>query len=387
VGVSSGCDGIQWWWMVNIKRILKDYAYQNKPLSFDEGYELGLYALEGCAGNQLAQIQSVAALCALHNLVLYKAPGAHQQIAGICSAIFEHDIAKSPSGFLTPDVSHTMDNCGMGGDLIVTANVSTLAALIAATAGISICKHGSPANADHGHHGSSDFVQMLGINTMSTKAQVERSLKQENFAYTEALDIRYKRIHLQTHQFAMLPHMNDIIGPITNPVHPRLLTKRVLGVNHLISPRVVAEAYKVMNERGVTNLEHGLFVRGFAGKERYAGMDEISICAGGTRVAELKDGVVYEFDLEASDFGILEVGVIEIISPPKGISKGEFSISILQGRTLGPPRRMVLANAAALFFLEGRCKTWREGYLLAEEVLSSGRVCNKVQALQQTLSL
>jgi len=126
---------------MDIGHVLKDHAYQNIPLTFEEAYALGMYALQGCGGDELAQHQSISALCALHNRATYgwqwssalerhhrhQLPrNAAEQIAGVCAAVFEHDIAESPSGFLTPHVAYAMDNCGMGGDLTVTANVSTI---------------------------------------------------------------------------------------------------------------------------------------------------------------------------------------------------------------------------------------------------------------------
>lgn len=177
---------------IDIKHFLKDHAYQNIPLTYEEAYSLGCYTLQGCDGNPLAQIQSVAVLSTLHNYATYswqrsaKAGQyynhelpltAAEQIAGIYAAVFQHDIAVSPSGFLEPKVSYAMDNCGMGGDLIVTANVSTIAALIASAAGIPMCKHDSPANADLGHHGSSDFIELLGINTYVDRREVSDVLK------------------------------------------------------------------------------------------------------------------------------------------------------------------------------------------------------------------
>ena len=384
---------------MEVKHFLKDHAYQNIPLAFDEAYSLGLYALEGCAGNQLAQIQSIAILSALHTRSIYawqwnevavRHHGHHlpqsaaEQIAGVCAAVFQSDIAVSEFGFLKPNVPYAMDNCGMGGDLIVTANVSTIAALIASAAGIPMCKHGSPANADNGRHGSSDFISLLGITTYATRNEVEACIEAEGFGYTEALDVRYKRIHLQTHKVAMLPHMNDIIGPITNPLSAQLMTRRVLGVNHLVSPRVVAEAYQILNERGVTNLKHGIFVRGFADSCRYEGMDEVSICEGGTQVVELRDGVISERHLYAQDFGLCPV-LPALVSPPRGMSKGDFSLGILRGEISGAPLEMVLANSALLFHLAERSQNLKECYEMAESVHRSGKAYEKAEAVRKRL--
>ena len=290
----------------------------------------------------------------------------------------------SQFGFLEPKVSFATDNCGMGGDLTVTANVSTIAAFIAAAAGIPMCKHGSPANADKGRHGSSDFISMLGINTYAHKDEVERCVANENFGYTECLDVRYKKIHLQTHRIAQIPHMNDIIGPVTNPLDNSVMKRRVLGVNHLVSPRVVAEAYKILNERGVTNLKHGIFIRGFADSCRYEGMDELSICEGGTQIAELQFSTIREYYLNADDFGFKAVSSTAV-SPPKGMSKGDFSLNILRGKIAGPPLQMVLANAALLFYLAECSQDLKDCYAMAEAVHRNGDAYGKMLAVRKRL--
>lgn len=187
---------------------------------------------------------------------------------------------------------------------------------------------------------------------------------------------------IQTHQIAQLPHMNDIIGPITNPVNPKKVTRRVLGINHLIAPRIVAEAYKILNEKNITNLKHGLFVRGFADKSRYKGMDEISICHGGTQVAELKNGKIREYNLHANDFGLKAVPVGLII--PRG-NKGEFSLKILKGEISGPPLQMILANAAVLFYLAGKSKSLKKCYKMAEEIHKSGKAYERMLAVRKML--
>ncbi len=380
---------------VNIKDILKQNAYRNIPLGYDDAYELGCVAVEACVegAEPLIRIQTIIALSALHNKATYSYVGdgistpknAAEQIAGICAAVFNEDIAKSKFGFAKPNVSLAMDNCGMGGDLIVTANVSTISAFIAAAAGIPMCKHGSPAQADKGRHGSSDFIGLCGIDPYASRNDVEKSVESCNFGYTEALDTRFKLIHLQTHTYAELPHMNDIIGPITNPVDPKIMTRRVIGVNHLMSPALVTEAYKIMNQKGVTSMENLIVVRGFAQKGSVVGMDELSICPGGTEVAELLRGEITVKKVGAEEFGLQSVDPVDI-SPPKGVSKGDFSMQILHGEIQGPALDMVLANAALLFALADDTLTYREAYKAARDTFESRRVPDVVESVKDMLS-
>lgn len=384
---------------MDINHILKHHAYQNIPLSYDEAYQLGEYVIRGCEGDQLAQIQSTAVLTALHNRATYSwtwsksqqsmhshelPQNAASQIAGICAAVFEQDIAKSKFGFITPALDFVMDNCGMGGDLVVTSNVSTIAAFIAATAGIPMCKHGSPANADEGRQGSSDFISSLGIRTLSPKEGLIRCLEKEKFGYTEALDLNYKRIHIQTHSFARLPHMNDIIGVITNPVNPQILRRRIVGVNHLVDPLIVAQAYKIMNEASVTQMDDVIVVRGYIDGISQLGIDEASICAGGTSVARLSGGYLSHYNLPARNFGLVPVSG-DSISPPKGMSKGKFSEQIMSGKISGSPLQLVLANAALLFHLANGMNL-RQCYEIASDVFHSGKVVEKVEAVREMLS-
>ena len=104
--------------MIDIKHLAKYHASRNIPLNYEEAYELGVYALKGCDGDQLAQIQSIALFTALHNKALYSwrwslaeanihpnrlPSNSAEQIAGICAAIFQNDIGKSEFGFVKPN--------------------------------------------------------------------------------------------------------------------------------------------------------------------------------------------------------------------------------------------------------------------------------------------
>jgi hypothetical protein len=126
----------------SVNKLLKVQGYQNKPLSFDQAYVLGAFslspfvsALNGIFEMPTAKvhIQSVAALTTFHNRAVYQDQDSGEQIAGICSAVFDYDLGESSAGFVNPNVNEIIDNCGMGGDLIKTPNLSTIAALIASS--------------------------------------------------------------------------------------------------------------------------------------------------------------------------------------------------------------------------------------------------------------
>lgn len=425
----------------SVKHLLKNHAYLNLPLNFDESYLLGVYALlphitklrdfrlfpqidikdgeekgilsvisdfptkkmKNRAKDVLVEKQALALMCSLHTKATYFAKpsmrdrefhlaeyehclpeDASEQIAGISAAIFDYDIACSVNGFLSPKVNYAIDNCGMGGDMLKTPNISTLSAIIAAGANIPMCKHGSPGNTDR--HGSSDFVAMIlnkkGFDELIgiPKEVVEAGIEEHCFGYTEALDTSYKRVHILTHRASFLPHMNDIIGPMTNPLHKSKAKRKIVGVNHLIPPEIVAKAFKILNERGVTDLEHGLFVRGYADEKMEEGIDELSIMRGGSLITELKNGeIIGPYKRYARDFGIREVEYEEI-NPHK--NKGEFSRNILFGNVNGGALEIVLANTALIFYLQTG-KDLRECYNLARDAFESKRCLENLKEINE----
>jgi anthranilate phosphoribosyltransferase len=332
--------------MENIKLIFKNYAYQNKPLGFEQGYDLASFAIEGCRGNNIAAIQSLALLCALHNKATYRHPDSYIQIAGIVAGVIDADVKTSEFGLLSPCVPYVVDNSGMGGDHIITANISTLASFICASLGIYMCKHGSPANSDKGLHGSSDFVSLCGIPTDLLNTEICKSVEENRWGYIEACDTRFKLIHTQTHKFAQLSHMNDLLGPLTAPINPDIAKYKVVGINSLLRPIVVAKACQLLNEKGVTKFENALFIQGNLSNKGH--VDELVLTSHGTNVAELtKENKLIEYKLYPEDFGIEQVHQ-KFLSPPFGMSKGAYSHAILHRELVGPVDQIVAANAAII---------------------------------------
>ena len=88
--------------------------------------------------------------------------------------------------------------------------------------------------------------------------------------------------------------------------------------------------------------------------------------------------------MKAEDFGISPIPA-QSVSPPSGMSKGQFSASILEAKALTPATQMVLANAALLFYLAGSSSDVKQCYLFAEEVLMSGKVQERMTQIRGML--
>ena len=159
------------------------------------------------------------------------------------------------------------------------------------------------------------------------------------------------------------------------------LNAKIEAGEELVAPEVVARSYQLLNERGVTNMERVLAVRGLAGEDADGGFDEVSICSAGTIVAELYKDKIAVYRLTPDVFGIEPV-LPEEVAPPEGMTKAEFSLRILQGQEHGGGFKMVCANAAVLLWLAGNVSHLREGYQQSQEILLSGAAWRKAEEVQ-----
>jgi anthranilate phosphoribosyltransferase len=121
--------------------------------------------------------------------------------------------------------NNAIDTCGTGGDMSGTLNISTSAAIIAASAGAIVAKHGNRSISSKS--GSADMLEELGIKISSDKNELERSLNNNNFCFLFA----------QYHHSAMKHVVNirkqlgtrtifNLLGPLTNPASTK---KQLLG--------------------------------------------------------------------------------------------------------------------------------------------------------------
>ncbi len=387
--------------------ILKNKIYQRRilgeektSLTFEEAYALGTY-LVGLGRNVLPRKLTLNEKRMYNSRCLAIAVGLQTagltplEIAGLSTAIMDHDILN----YVCPKADNVLDNCGMGGDKILTPNVSTISLLtIANYKGIKTSKHGSPGNTDSA--GSSDFFSYLlkkrdkkkiiekkffdnGFPTKISPEKVAELIDNYGFFYTEAIDLKYKTIHLQTHFLGAVAHINDILGPITSPITPEKIKRKVIGVNHLVSPTKVAEAYRIMNKKGSTNIEKAYFIRGL-GK---FGMDEFSPFPDGTEVTILNKNKIETINVFPEDFGIKPVKpvvedvfkgryIIKDISPHPlknesgALIKSRISEQLLNNDIKGSMRDLIKINMSPLLVIENKVKNFKDGADLAEILLN-----------------
>jgi anthranilate phosphoribosyltransferase len=133
----------------------------------------------------------------------------------------EESISFSLTGF------HAIDNCGTGGSRIKTFNISTAAAIIAASADCVVAKHGNKSAS--GICGSADFFEQIGFDLNRPTEDIINSIKRIGlcFLFAQKFHPKLKRISSIRNQIGFKTIFN-ILGPLTNPCNN--LAGQVIGV-------------------------------------------------------------------------------------------------------------------------------------------------------------
>jgi len=257
-----------------------------------------------------------------------------------------------------------VDTCGTGGDGSETFNISTAAAIVAASDGVRIAKHGNRAVSSKS--GSADVLEALGVSIAMTPQAAAECLRKTNLCFL------FAPLYHQAMKHAAGPRKElavrtvfNLLGPLTNPAGAK---RQLLGVYDASLLTTVAQ---VLHELGV---ERALVA---AGED---GLDELTV-TGPSRIAELRDGRVSTYKIVPEQFGLGR-------HPLADLRGGDAAVNAVIIREVfagkrGAARDIVLLNAGAILYLAGRSTTIEAGVIRAAELIDQGDVMRKLQQLQQ----
>ena len=261
------------------------------------------------------------------------------------------------------DKTNLVDTCGTGGDGIQTFNVSTLSAIVAASAGVKVAKHGGRSVSSK--CGSADVLEALGVNVNLTSEKVAALVNDIGIAFMFAPNfhpaMRYaapvrKKLGVRT--------IFNVLGPLANPASA---THQILGVYEASLTEIMAE---VLSKLGS---EHVMVVHG------EDGMDEISISSP-TRVTELKNKSIATYMIKPTDLGF-DMANLETIQVENVDASKAMMLDVLNGNK-GPHRDITLLNAGAAIYVSGLTSTLKEGIEKAASVIDQGLSLKKLEALK-----
>lgn len=253
-------------------------------------------------------------------LVALRAKGESvEELAGLVEAMLRHALPLHVPG---PSV----DVVGTGGDRAHTVNISTMAALVVAGAGVRVVKHGNRAASSA--CGSADVLEALGVRLDLTPQAVATvaDLAGITFCFAQVFHPSMRHAAIARRELGV-PTAFNFLGPLTNPALPHAAAVGV--ADRRMAPLVAG----VLAARGTSALV-------FRGED---GLDELTT-SGPSTVWEVRGGDVVQHLLDPSAFGVPAVP-LEALRGADAAYNASVAREVLAGNR-GPVRDAVLLNAA-----------------------------------------
>jgi anthranilate phosphoribosyltransferase len=262
------------------------------------------------------------------------------------------------------DKPNILDTCGTGGDKKGTFNISTITALVASGAGITVAKHGNRCVSSK--CGSADILEALGVNINMDKHKIKKCLEQIGIAFLFAPNLHLAMRHVMParKQIAQKTIFN-ILGPLINPARA---TNQLIGVYSKQWARPLAEVLHNLGSK------HVLVVHG------EDGLDEVTT-ADKTFVAEVVGGLFKNYEIVPEDYGLARAALSDL----SGGSINEnvkIAQDVLAGKK-GSRRDIVLLNAGCAIYAADKAKTIAAGIKLAQKSIDTGAASKKLELLKE----
>ena len=255
-----------------------------------------------------------------------------------------------------------LDTCGTGGDGAGTFNISTLAALVVAGAGVRVAKHGNRSISSQ--CGSADLLEAMGIPVAVSAEQAARAIREIGIGFLFAPVMHTAMKHAQPVRVDLkMRTVFNLLGPLTNPAGANA---QVAGAPSPHAAELIAGALAALG------LERGFVVHGCDG------LDEITT-TGPTLVFEIRQGRVERRQVGPADFG---VSIVSGESLRGGDRQRNLAIArAVLGGCPGPQREIVLVNASAGLVAAGMAASFEDGVRLAAASIDSGAARAKAERL------
>jgi anthranilate phosphoribosyltransferase len=323
-------------------------AVSGEHLTFEEALEVG----RSLASGKTESLQTAAFLGAL------AARGeSAEELAGLAAAFRE---AVAPMRAF-PDA---VDTCGTGGDGRHTFNLSTAAALVAASLGVTVAKHGNRSVSSA--CGSADLLERAGIPVDGTPREAEARLEQLGFAFLFAPRFHPAMAHVALVRKALgVRTVFNLLGPLLNPADVR---RQVVGVFDPGRAALVADSLSALG------VERALVIHG------EGGYDE-AVLHGPVRVVQVEGTSCSAYELSAGDFG-LPKGRPEDLAGGAPEENARTLSELFEGRGPAGLSHAVAANAALALFAAGVEEDLRESARLSLQAMADGRTARLVRLLK-----
>jgi anthranilate phosphoribosyltransferase len=261
------------------------------------------------------------------------------------------------------DPGKLLDTAGTGG-APKTFNVSTAAAIVAASSGAKVAKHG---NRSRTGRGSAEVLEALGVNVGASRTVQKRCLQETNICFCFAVHHHPAARHAMPVRKALgFPTLFNLLGPLTNPAGAG---RQVMGVYNSEFIPVVAETLsKLGSVRAIVMHSND-------------GLDEFSLDAP-SRVAQVDNGLITEYEIDPQELGLQKCCFKDLQARDLDHAV-ELVKNTLSGEERGPARDIVLLNAAAAIHASGLSDSIETGLPIAAQSIDFGDAMHTLEALTE----
>jgi len=261
------------------------------------------------------------------------------------------------------NVQDCVDTCGTGGDGMNTLNISTASALLLASMGVKVAKHGNKAVSSK--CGSGDVLEALNIKIDLEPKVIEDQINKNNFGFMFAPNYHSAmRFVAATRKKIGKRTIFNMIGPLSNPA---LVQRQVVGVFDKKLLKIFAKGLKNLNIKyaWIVNSEDGL--------------DEISPYAK-TKVIQLKNNEISEITIDPKELDINADKFDNLLGDDAKFNADKM-INIFKGEDNDFSKAVCLNTAAGLMVSEKHSK-FTQAYADARKHILTGKTfihLNKIQ--------
>ena len=260
-------------------------------------------------------------------------------------------------------VENCVDTCGTGGDGLNTLNISTASALLLASMGVKVAKHGNKAVSSK--CGSGDVLEALNIKINLEPNDIEGQINKNNFGFMFAPNYHSAmRFVGPTRKKIGKRTIFNMIGPLSSPA---LVKKQVVGVFDKKLLKIFANALNNLDIKfaWIVNSEDGL--------------DEISPYAK-TNIVQLKDKEISEFVIDPKELNV-NADKFENLVGDDAKFNADKMINIFKGED-NDFSKAVCLNAAAGLIVNETHQKFADAYNNAREHILSNKVIKHLEKIQ-----
>jgi len=260
-------------------------------------------------------------------------------------------------------VQNCVDTCGTGGDGKNTLNISTASALLLASMGIKVAKHGNKAVSSK--CGSGDVLEALNIKINLEPIEIEEQINKNNFGFMFAPNYHSAmRFVGPTRKKIGKRTIFNMIGPLSSPA---LVQRQVVGVFNKNLLKIFANALKNLNIKFAWILNSN------------DGLDEISPYDK-TNVVQLKNGEISEIVINPNELNINAVKFENLLGDDAKFNANNM-IDIFKGED-NDFSKAVCLNAAAGLIVSEKYSKFIDAYNISREHILTGKTFEHLKNIQ-----